>query len=142
MNEQLQQALVKVITQATDSIEAGVSFLTGQIPDVISQLLQWKLLSASLTVALSLAVIVITFLFVKVMMKKPEPGEENFFWDYYGAPGSGRHDMTFPSFLISIIGPCVILIATAVLISNLYGILQIVVAPKIYLIEYASHLMK
>ena len=41
MNEQLQKALVELIGKASNGIDASVSFLSAEIPDVIHQLLLW-----------------------------------------------------------------------------------------------------
>ena len=41
MNEQLQQALVKVIEKANSGVDASISFLSDQLPDVVHQLLTW-----------------------------------------------------------------------------------------------------
>lgn len=137
MNEQLQQSLVKIITQATESIDASVSFLSGQLPDVIGQLLQWRLLSASLTLVLSLTVMVIVILIVKKVMNKPEPNKSNCFWWWH----SSRHEVE----LLAVVVVCLSLVASAIAVINfiisLYEMLQIMIAPKIYLIEYASSLV-
>lgn len=137
MNEQLQQSLVKIITQATESIDASVSFLNGQLPDVIGQLLQWKLLSASLTVMLSLGVVIASCLVIKRLMRKPDQYKSNFFWWWHGS----RHEVEL-SFVISV---CLVLVASVMAVINfiisLYEMLQIMIAPKIYLIEYASSLV-
>lgn len=137
MNEQLQQSLVKIITQATESIDASVSFLNGQLPDVIGQLLQWKLLSASLTVMLSLGVVIASCLVIKRLTRKPDQHKGNFFWWWNGS----RHEVEF-SFVISV---CLVLVASVMAVINfiisLYEMLQIMIAPKIYLIEYASSLV-
>jgi hypothetical protein len=53
MNDQLQNALVAIINKAGQGVDAGVSFLQAQLPDVIQQLLLWKLV-ASLLVFIAL----------------------------------------------------------------------------------------
>ena len=42
MNEQLQQAISQLITMSLVAVDKGATFLSGQIPDVIQQLLLWK----------------------------------------------------------------------------------------------------
>ena len=42
MNEQLQQAISQLITMSLVAIDKGATFLSGQIPDAIQQLLLWK----------------------------------------------------------------------------------------------------
>lgn len=43
MEEQLQTALAEILSRATQGIDAGTQFLSAQLPDVIQQLLLWKL---------------------------------------------------------------------------------------------------
>jgi hypothetical protein len=59
MNEQLQQALSAILNKTMSGVDAGISFLSSEIPDVIHQLLVWKMAQAS--VFLSIHVIAATF---------------------------------------------------------------------------------
>ena len=43
MNEQLQNALVDLITKVTSGMDTATAFLAGELPDVVQQLLRWKL---------------------------------------------------------------------------------------------------
>ena len=46
MNEQMQQALIKIIEKANSGVDASINFLGDQLPDVVHQLLTWGLLSS------------------------------------------------------------------------------------------------
>jgi hypothetical protein len=41
MNEQLQQAITKMIEKALSDLDAGAEFLAGEIQDVVMQLMLW-----------------------------------------------------------------------------------------------------
>jgi len=140
VNEQLQQALVEVITKAVGGVEGGVGFLNSQLPDVLSQILQWGLLTTSLAVLLNLVALVSSLFIIKKVIKKPEDGKGNYCWEPHN-----RYDgdsMTSSGVLFVVLSLVLAVTTSAALLIYLYEMLQIMFAPKIYLIEYTSHLMK
>ncbi|NYT67940.1 hypothetical protein [Pusillimonas noertemannii] len=124
MNEQLQTALAEILARATQGIDAGTQFLSAQLPDVIQQLLVWKAVMSGLLFSLSIAGFIgVTIAIVRVWRNTD-------FWDGENMP---------PAALV------------AFFLCFLYGLpslawsldwLQIWIAPKIYLIEYAASLAK
>ncbi|WP_228724015.1 hypothetical protein [Raoultella ornithinolytica] len=50
MNEQANKILVDLLKKASDGIDAAVSFSQAQIPDVISQLMTWKMVQYGLRI--------------------------------------------------------------------------------------------
>ncbi|MFC4275553.1 hypothetical protein [Achromobacter aloeverae] len=58
MNDQLQKALANLLGRATQGVDAGVSFLQAQLPDVIQQLLVWKLVASLLVFGVCSSLIV------------------------------------------------------------------------------------
>lgn len=128
MNEQLQQALTAILNKTMQGVDAGVSFLNGQIPEVIYQLLVWK---ASLSAISMVACIALCFAIYKLnvfqfryIKKWKEDGDE--FMDH-------------PEMMINMI-QIFWFIPVGVLFSLDW--LKIWLAPKIYLIEYAASLAK
>ena len=126
-NSALDEALIGVINKATavtgDAIDGvksvtgkTVDFVIAQAPELIHQLLVWKLIEAILYFVLSIISIILCVHFTKKFFESSDG---------------------------------VILIFTGVLgilsiilsISSFSNILQISFAPKIYLIEYAAHLL-
>jgi hypothetical protein len=141
MNEQLQQSLADILVKVTSGVEAGVSFLSAELPDVVYQLLTWKILEAGLAAVFS-TLLLVTILVV--LIKYSGVGRE---------AGSGRrHKITLTHDEDGDIGPHVmftygaaagaILFSTVQAYINLMLCLKIYIAPKIYLIEYASSLVK
>ena len=43
MNEQLQNALVNLLTKVTSGMDTATAFLSAELPEVVQQLLVWKL---------------------------------------------------------------------------------------------------
>lgn len=127
--EKLNEALATLINQATTGIDASIGFLQAEIPDVIVQLLMWHGVKSGLmmvaaillypTIYLALRLIVYPFCLTEYNSKDRAVGET-----------CG-------------IGAVVALLA----LLPFFGLwnltwLQIWIAPKIWLIEYAANLAK
>ncbi len=143
MNEQLQQALAAILNKTMAGVETGASFLQAELPDVIQQLLAWKLYSSiayGAVGALMLAGVVV--LLIKSIKKEQVTA------------GGGEYRNTKPTLVWDCDGdvhPGVLILGTIAVIGAIFGIaliaelmtaMQIAVAPKIFLIEYAASLAK
>lgn len=126
MDKQLQQAVSSLIEKSLSAFEAGADFMAAQLPDVVQQLLLWHLaLSATKAVAAVLLLVVLviaTYKGHKWAMACKGYTDPWFFFTMGSALGWG-------------VG------ATA--LSFLWNLtwLQIWVAPKIFLIEYAARMV-
>lgn len=132
MNEQLQQALAAILNKTMAGVEAGASFLQAELPEVIQQLLMWKLAEASIKSLAAIAVIVCFVAFMRVYYRA-ETGSALKDYDY--CP-------TFAGFAAITIGACATLVSVIGLSHYPMIAAQILVAPKLYLIEYAASLAK
>jgi len=119
MNEALQAILEKTLT----GIDASVSFLSAQLPDVIQQLLWWKF-TEHLTYFIIGLLIIIGYVVGVVKVYRRVYDEE------YKAMVALTS--LFFGVLVSLLCVCIL---------NLTW-LQILIAPKVYLIEYAASLVK
>lgn len=128
MNEQLQKALVELIGKASNGIDASVSFLSAEIPDVIHQLLVWYAAKSAILTVLGLVLCVAWFFTEKLILKRLNENRVEFFEIamFYGLLGSFVR-------LIPMGAVCLMVSLDW---------LQIWIAPKIWLIEYASQLAK
>lgn len=123
-------ALAEFINKTTDALSTATNFMVDQLPDVVSQLLMWKMVE-SLIGCLFWVVLIVGFTALavyssKYTMKKVECRD----WDAVSYVGL---------ILLAITLACLIGVSSEKL--NLTW-LQIWIAPKIYLIEYASSLVK
>lgn len=152
MNEQLQQALTAILNKTMSGVDAGVSFLSSEIPDVIHQLLIWKLAEAALLFSVFS---VVAILGVAALRKSFGPIKAHSRGSslYYGNSGNdlekeGKRLMAENSSALpfaifgSIFGVLALLVFAINGTQQLAKILQIWLAPKIYLIEYAASLAK
>lgn len=132
MNEQLQQALTAILNKTMSGVDAGVSFLSAEIPEVIQQLLIYKMVSACIFMAVGVAMIVGAY-------KMTERGIKNYKEE--SEKGIFREDEM--RFILPFFAAVILWFFGVILIAaNVETVIQIWLAPKIYLIEYAASLAK
>jgi hypothetical protein len=144
INDKLQMALAEMLKKATDVAGQAKDFAVAQLPDVIRQLLWWKF-AESITVMLmpliGLAICLkIFFPTLKLVISegtKPESGR------YAEKETDPLCDPSvfFPSLIKGIVtGLGSVIFGVWSIASMNFTWLQIWIAPKVYLIEYAKHL--
>ena len=132
MNEQLQQALLQLIEKSLLAVEKGAEFLGDEIPDVINQLLLWYSIKSFLFFLTGVGIGYVTVRYCKrfhagytqELKDRSTPHTDS---DWFAA-----------WMFTGVIGGFL----TAYCIFINLDWLQILVAPKIWLIEYAADLVK
>lgn len=154
MNEQMQEALTEIIKKASGGIDASISFLSREIPDVVQQLLLWNVVKSGLLFAIGLFFLCASVVLwrTKIGMSKSEAREaykKGEPWTRYGGSGNGsvtsiEYDaiMALPEYGKSRIPAAALMILGVIWLTINLGWLQIIIAPKIWLIEYAASLAK
>jgi len=134
MNENLQDALAGIITKAVEGIDTATSFLQSEIPDVIVQLLHWNFaVSLIWFIFVPLLIVCAAILFCIVIKRMSSMGPNNNVFEA---------DTPLPFFGCLIAGAFfVVTFGTTIGKMNLDW-LQIWIAPKVWLIEYAAQLVK
>lgn len=133
VSPELQQAVASIINKALSGVDEAVSLLSTELPDVVHQLLLWKLVDSLLGVGVCLIVFILGVFFCKRLLQAHKNDEE---WttDYAG--------WSVPMVLSSIVTFSMLLVPFMVVWCPLTTALKIWIAPKIYLIEYAAQLVK
>jgi hypothetical protein len=121
MNETLQKSVSAIIDKGLSSLDTAVSFLSAEIPDLIRQLLLWHMTRAGV-VALITGVFMYAYCRLFNFARK-----SNFLED--AAP-------------YLFVGGIAFIIAFIFFVAAVLDVLQIAIAPKLYLIEYAAGLYK
>lgn len=131
MNETDKQ-LAEILKKGLETAEKTGNFIVEQAPDLIKQLLIWKTVEYSIYVIMGISLIIYFYRWTKKVSKEMKENEDDF-EDYF---------MDSVSSIFIAIGQMIILIVGVLLISeNLHSLIQIVFAPKIYLIEYTANLL-
>ena len=146
MNEELQTAVSSLINKALDGVDATTGFLQAEIPEYLYQLLLWYGVKSFIYFLLAVSIIpVVVFVYRKANEEKDRAieaklnGERWTYWSTVGGVSSSSYDFKvnmalFWAFLV-------IASIVAFFLANLEW-LQIWIAPKVWLFEYASSLIK
>jgi hypothetical protein len=129
MNEQLQNAVATILERAITGIDSSVEFMQAELPEVIEQLLMWYAVkSVVLTVIGCLVLFALLYAdYLSLKYCKSEKSHLDAFeiMTFYGALG------------------CIARIVYLIPISMMsLDWLQIWIAPKIWLMEYAASIVK
>lgn len=146
MNEQLQNALALILQKAVTGVEEGVSFLSAELPDVAHQLLMWNMVHSILLSVLGVLVFIPSYYIFKYLNRVSSEARKAYLdgeeWTRYVSGGkltSFEYDIK-----VSIAPRAVVISSTTILSCFLLNLtwLKILIAPKLYLIEYATTLVK
>lgn len=168
----LESSLVSIIQSVQTGVQAGVTFLSEEIPDVLRQLIMWKAAYHAMWAVLQASLIVIAFVMVRkcLLMITEQSRLESLAEEHDGTVERSwlNHDQEklaewmeqrklvaeskaastagIPSLDIYCVLTSVALIAGAAGAFNVFGnvltLTQLLIAPKVWLIEYAATLMK
>lgn len=130
----INEAVALLIEKAISGIDASVSFLQAEIPDVIHQLLLWQLVYNAATCFIGVALLVGSVFWLNYQWK---------YWtdtlEYRGITRK-RYEQAYAP--ISMFNLFILLPITWGLCFLNLTWLQILITPKAYLIEYAATLFK
>lgn len=118
MNDKMQEALTALIEKALNGIDAAGDFMAGEIPEVINQLLMWHGVTSFLTMVMSILIFVATYISSVRLWPRL------------------RADNTEP-FIVFMFIPGMI-----ACINFSTDWLKIIIAPKLYLLEYAAAIVR
>lgn len=128
MNEQAQEVLAQMLQRVLDGVDSAVDFSQAQIPDVVEQLLMWHMVENFVWFSVGILVLFFSSLGMFKMVKKRK--------QIFNSEGA--------EFVFGFGGPVIffgIVSGFALILSNLDW-LKILIAPKLYLLEYAAELIK
>ena len=135
MNEQLQLAVSTLIQTSLNAIDKGTTFLSNQIPEVIQQLLLWKAITSFIEFSSGIFLIGGIFAWLIYQYKYWTTTIE----DEWGTTKQRIWLEDGPLVLLNLF--CAIPLLYGSTCINLIW-LQIWIAPKLYLIEYAKDFLK
>lgn len=140
MNEQLQGAVAQILERAISGIDSSVDFMQAELPDVIERLLLWY---AVKSVAISIFGLILLLAYVIAISlaykSRPADGGENLFWERWSH--KSNNEFNFDWTLVFGVGCVFVLIPSIIMITSIMTAIQIWIAPKIWLMEYAAKLV-
>ncbi|MEQ9723982.1 hypothetical protein ABQG65_22910 [Yersinia alsatica] len=124
MSEQTNKIISDLLLKASNGIDSAVTFSQAQMPDVIEQLMRWKMASYGLRVFTCILLLALMCFFIRRS------------WQWY--EGYEKETAGFVGLLLS---GAITLISLLVLFANVGNAIQLWFAPKVWLIEYAADLI-
>ena len=122
------QQLAEILKKGLEAAEKTGNFVVEQAPDLIQQLIVWKTCEYIFSILISIAFLFSVYKWYKSARKR------------YGVLDNFIDKTEFE--LFSIYSIVVILIFGIALFNSFFNLLQVLLAPKIWLIEYATNLIK
>lgn len=126
MNEELQKAVTEMLTSVIDATGTASGFLQSELPDYVNQLLAWKALESGALFFIGIVLAFCLIYFPKKIIVKINEGK--------------KHDRA-GYFCILTLACFVVFVFSVVYLLN-WDWVQILVAPKAYLVEYAAQMAK
>lgn len=144
MNDQLQSALAQMIEKAMTGVDAATEFMVAETPEVVQQLLSWYMLWSFLKFLLGATILICV---IVAWWKGPKglgeclnPDANRWDRKYKWSLTHDKDGDAFMFFLTGLATAFVTLIGVA--FASSFDWLKILIAPKIWLLEYASSLVK
>lgn len=128
MNDTLQNTVNQVLQGAISQATKGAEFLREQIPDILQQLLMWNLAKDGLLVALAMLSVFIAY---KATFKWADQSRSSY-----------DNEWKLPKIASAIFGIIASGITTVFAVIALFDAVKILVAPKVWLLEYAAELVR
>jgi hypothetical protein len=144
VKEQLSTVLVGAVSKTVEAVETAAGFLAAQAPDVIEQLLMWHLVNSLL---LCVTGVVVLYMLQRILRSCTGKGaavdpDDTY---HYGYKQTLTHDSKgnqCPRTIATVIVSAVVFMIGINLITGSMDWLQILVAEKIWLMEYAADMVK
>lgn len=139
MSDKLENALADAIEKANSGIDAATEFVMSELPEVIQQALTWYAIESAIFFCIGLIMALFAFKFFKSQLLFLKTKEGTARWARWS-----EHDHDLNGLGMLYVGICAILDLVYICmmidgVSN-WDWIKILVAPKLWLIEYAAKL--
>lgn len=151
MNEVLETALANMINKAVENIGTATDFLLEEVPVVIQQLITWKLLEVAISTFFCLFIIALTATAILKLLKtlkvardeciENKQDNQHYEWNNTRKLAELR-DWGILLMLGTIVCFVISMVSLVVLFNNIKLVAYIWVAPKVWLLEYGSALVR
>lgn len=149
----LEGAVTSLIEKALAGVDTGIGFMEAQLPEYIMQLLVWYGVKSAIWFVMGLLLMIITATLTKYVINAGKEKKRSADADYEKGERwtrfSGRGEITSSAYDTAVAAPsgAIALIATSyivgvIIISSNLTWLQIWIAPKVWLVEYAASMVK
>lgn len=131
MKDELETQLSELVRKGIEVAETTGDFIIDQAPDLLQEFYRWHIVSNAMRIIISVLVIYLMFRFFKFCGKRESI-------KYYKTEIFGRYYEVDnePFWFLSFLCGGVVVVFFISFIFDLFDLVKILVAPKLYLIEY------
>ncbi|HEJ9413567.1 TPA: hypothetical protein SMM66_002189 [Proteus mirabilis] len=150
MNEQVSRALTDLLEKASDGIDSTVAFSQVNLPEVIHQLLTWKMTMGVIWSVVGVVLIALA-IFMPIWAKKAKSNgaiwakkakSNGAIWTYHAGEINYNINSVMYDLFRAILPVPILFLGVVIFIGGFSMWLKILLAPKLYLIEYTASLIK
>lgn len=134
----MKETLNEILQRMLSTVDAGVAFLSAEIPDVIQQLLVWKAVSSGLFFLFFFSIFLITAAYAVKTLK----GRDKEVFKKHWHSRTRQEESYVEKLSMTVVITSIISVVSLIITLLSYTWLKIIIAPKVYLIEYAASLIK
>lgn len=136
MNSELQKQLAEILAGVSNTAVEAKNFVLAELPDVVQQTLLWYGIYNAILTLSGIFILYLTYKTTKWMLTKPKENISSIFWEWNTYNEKHSPDVGFIS-IILLVFPFII----GIEMLNIEW-LKIWIAPKLWLIEFSSALIK
>lgn len=135
MSEQLEQTLSKILDKSIELAEKTGEFVIEQGTDLLQQFFMWHTTEAVMGIIIGICVLIVGFFIPRTWSHRDKTKKLDIYEKYVKIFGryyidNGSEGAAIIILVISLIAGWVVILV------NLYNLVYILIAPKLYLIEY------
>lgn len=135
--QELEQILAKILEKSLEIAEQTGKFVMDQAPDLLQEFYRWHITMHSFYILLGIIIILVGWNLPRIWgekfsLEEASTYDVDYFWKIFGKyyKGEGQQEWLIFSWITGFI------IGIPLITIHLYKLIFILVAPKIYLIEY------
>lgn len=131
MNKEILEQLLPIVEKTKDGILKGIEIAQEHVPDLIQQIIAWELAVGYICTIIGFVFMVSIAIIWTILIKKDKA--------INNLDDDTQNLIYVPSFIFTVIGG---LTGILMFTTSIVKIVKISVAPKLFLIEYISNLIK
>lgn len=139
MNEEISKTLgaglADLLTKLLQSVDTATDFAIEQMPLVVQELLRWTIVHGIVSVVIfTLLIVTSTMVLRNIFLEiKKVPIDRKGLWVSDGYP---QNEISMLGIYTSIVCTLVNIVSVLIIVANIFTVMKVVIAPRIFIIEY------
>ena len=128
MNAETDKQIAEILKKGLEAAEKSGNFVIEQAPDLVKQLITYKTIETSICVLIEITLMYLIFIYFKYLYKKNNEDSDFMYYDEFHIIGM---------IITTLMG----IFLFFRFINDISNLIQLIFAPKIYLLEYIAKLL-